>query len=135
MGAMLTIILLAYKDEPEERQIVGVHIKGEVVAPGYYEFEYGSTDGKYNRCEVVFEDEKATFYKVSEGVRTAIDSVSTGIKWNEKNNLDYEIKEINNNTHFKVTLNGKLIFSEVIEKCSYGRYMGIYSPDMAVKVY
>ena len=99
------------------------------------EFEYGSTDGRYNRCEVVFEDEKATFYKVSEGVRTAIDSVTTGIKWNEKNNLDYEIKEINNNTHFKVTLNGKLIFSEVIEKCSYGRYMGIYSPDMAVKVY
>lgn len=99
------------------------------------DFEYGSTNSKYNRCEVVFEDDIATFYKVSEGTRTEIDSVSSSIKWNEKNSLDYEITEINNNTHFKVTLNGKLILSEVIEKCSYGRYIGIYSPDMAIKVY
>lgn len=26
----------------EERKIVGIHIKGEVSAPGYYELEYGS---------------------------------------------------------------------------------------------
>lgn len=35
-------IFMKNNNASEERKIVGIHIKGEVSAPGYYELEYGS---------------------------------------------------------------------------------------------
>ena len=41
---VIIIILFAYKEEPEDEteRLVGIHIKGKVNAPGYYELEFGS---------------------------------------------------------------------------------------------
>lgn len=44
-AAMATIIIMQTyynRSNDFERKIVGIHIKGEVKAPGYYELEYGS---------------------------------------------------------------------------------------------
>lgn len=98
-------------------------------------FDYGNIDAVYNHVCIEFKDDEATLYKVTEGTRTVIDTAKTGIKWNEKNSLTYEIKNINNNSHFIVKLNGRLIFSEVIKKCSFGRFMGFYNPDAVIHVY
>ena len=46
-----------------------------------------------------------------------------------------KIKEINDNTHFRIYLNGKAILSEVIQKHSYGRYIGFFAPKTNITVY
>lgn len=38
----LAIMVVAQNHKSEESKMIGVHIKGEVNAPGYYELEYGS---------------------------------------------------------------------------------------------
>ncbi len=99
------------------------------------DFDYGNKNAEYNHCVVEFANDTANFYKVSEGVKTLIDSVYSGIKWNDVNELEYEIKEINDNTHFRIYLNGKAILSEVIQKHSYGRYIGFHTPKTNITVY
>lgn len=99
------------------------------------DFDYGHKNAEYNHCAVEFTNDTAKFYKVSGGVKTLIDSVYSGIKWNEKNELEYEIKEINDNTHFRIYLNGKAILSEVIQKHSYGRYIGFHTPKTNLTIY
>ncbi len=99
------------------------------------EFDFGNTDSSFNHVQIEFKDDEASFYKVIDGNKTLIDTAKTGIEWNKKNTLTYEIKDINENSHFVVRLNGKLIFSEVIRKCSFGRFMGFYNPDSVIHIY
>ena len=42
LAAVLLLVLPKNSFEEKEKRIVGIDIKGEVTAPGYYEFEYGS---------------------------------------------------------------------------------------------
>lgn len=98
-------------------------------------FDYGNSSSAYNRCEIEFKGKEAKFYKVVGGKRILIDTSESNIKWNEKNDFVYEIKEINENTHFIIKMNGRLIFSEVIQKCSYGGYIGFYTPYMNIRIY
>lgn len=89
-----------------------------------------------NRCEIAFSNNKANFYKVVDGKKTLIKSVSNvPIKYDEKNTLRYSIDEIDNNLHFKVYLNDKLILSPVVEKYSYGNFMGLLSKYMNIRIY
>ena len=43
LGTVILVLLFAYREEPEDEteRLVGIHIKGEVNAPGYYELEFG----------------------------------------------------------------------------------------------
>lgn len=87
------------------------------------------------RCEIDFDNNGATFYKVVNGKRTRLDqNKQTGIKYNEKNKLEYTVENINNNAYFKVYLNGKLIFSTVAEKITFGKYFGFINRFMNIKI-
>lgn len=89
-----------------------------------------------NRCEVVFTNNKADFYKVVNGSKTLITTAANvPIKYNEKNTLKYSIEEIDNNLYFKVYLNDKQILSPVVEKYPYGNFMGLTSKYMNIKIY
>lgn len=89
-----------------------------------------------NRCEIVFDNSKADFYKIVNGQKTLVTSVSNSkIKYNQKNKLSYTITEIDDNLYFKVWLNGELIFTPVINRYSWSSYAGIYSRYMDIKIY
>ena len=99
------------------------------------DMEYKTTDSRYNRCEIEFVNGKANFYKVNNGVRALIESVDSGILWNEKNTLSYKITKINGNSYYVVSLNGKKLFSQVCVSNTKGYLMGFYTPSMNIKVY
>lgn len=89
-----------------------------------------------NRCEIVFNDSTAEFYKIVNGQRTLIKSISdVKIGYDQKNTISYTITETGNNLYFKVWLNGELIFTPVVNSYSWGGYAGIYSRYMDIKIY
>ena len=89
-----------------------------------------------NRCEIVFNDNKADFYKIVNGQKTLVKSISdANINYNQKNDFAYTVTETGDNLYFKVWLNGKLIFTPVINSYSWGGYTGIYSRYMDIKIY
>lgn len=89
-----------------------------------------------NRCEVVFNDNKADFYKIVNGQKTLVKSIpDVNINYNQKNDFAYTVTEAGDNLYFKVWLNGKLIFTPVINSYSWDGYTGIYSRYMDIKIY
>lgn len=89
-----------------------------------------------NRCELVFDGNQASFYKVVGGNKTLIKEVSSvPIKYDDKNTIKYSIEEIDNNLYFKIYLNDTLVMSPVVEKYPYDNYIGFYSKNMDIKVY
>lgn len=88
------------------------------------------------RCEIDFDGNTAAFYKNVDGKRTKLaECKQTGIKYDEKNKLEYTIENINNNSYFKVYLNGKAIFSTVAEKITFGKYVGFINRFMNIKIF
>ncbi len=99
-------------------------------------FDFGNKGKEYNHAQVEFSGDEAKFYKFSDGAKTQIgETAKSGIKWNERNTLKYTMEYINENTYFTVELNGQRILSEVIEKCSYGDFAGIYTPYINIRLY
>lgn len=89
-----------------------------------------------NRCEIVFNDNKAEFYKIVNGQKTLVKSISgVNINYNQKNDFAYTVTETGDNLYFKVWLNGNLIFTPVINRYSWSGYTGIYSRYMDIKIY
>ena len=91
----------------------------------------------FNRCEVEVKDNSATLYTVVNGVKSKVSTTGSEIKWNDKNELKYQLKDINDEVvYLTVTINGERLFSEVaLDRVAYGKYMGFYNPKMNIRVY
>lgn len=89
-----------------------------------------------NRCELIFDNNRASFYKVVGGSKTLItEASSVPIKYDDKNTVKYSVEEIDNNLYFKIYLNDTLVMSPVVEKYPYDNYIGFYSKYMDIKIY